>query len=57
MKALIERIGLLVRARYPVLQLVSHEEGRTDRALARVAEAEGLQLYRWSVTKGLRGPR
>lgn len=57
MKSLIERIGLLVRARYPVLQLVTHEEARTDRALARVADAEGLQVYRWSVTRGLRGPR
>jgi len=57
MKALIQRIGLLVRARYPVLQLVTHEEARTDRALVRVAESEGLEVYRWSVTKGLRGPR
>ncbi len=57
MKALLDRLALLVRARYPVVQLVTHEEARVDRALARIAEQEGLQIYRWSETRGLRGPR
>jgi hypothetical protein len=57
MKLLLERLGLLIRARYPVVQLVTHEEARADRAFEKVAGQEGMQVYRWSVTKGLRGPR
>ena len=56
MKDLTQRIGLLIRARYPLLQLVSHEEARVEKALQRVAADEKLALYRWSATRGLEGP-
>ena len=56
MKDVLDRIALLVKARYPVLQLVTHEETRVERALGKLATREGLGLYRWAITHGLRGP-
>ena len=51
-----DRILTLVRARYPMLQLVSHEEERVERALNRLAADESRPLYKWRVTTGLVGP-
>ena len=56
MNDILERVRLLVKARYPVLQLVTHEEQRVERALDRLAKSEELPLYKWAVTQGLRGP-
>ncbi len=56
MKELLQRIGLLVRARYPLVALLSHEEARVEKALGKVASEEKLALYRWSSTRGLEGP-
>jgi len=50
------RISLLARARYPLIQLVSHEEARIERTLEKLAEAEKLPYWRWTTTTGLRGP-
>ena len=36
MNDILERVRLLVKARYPVLQLVTHEEQRVERAVAAV---------------------
>jgi hypothetical protein len=51
-----DRILTLVRARYPMLQLVTHEEDRVGRALERLATDESLPVYRWRATDGLTGP-
>jgi ATP-dependent 26S proteasome regulatory subunit len=50
----------LLRARYPLIYLVSFEEQRLDAVLAEVAHNHGKSLFTWSVTRGLRrqvGPR
>ncbi|MEZ4366519.1 MAG: AAA family ATPase [Kofleriaceae bacterium] len=47
-------LDLLVRARYPLLYVVSWEEQRLDDALAELATRHGKQLLTWSITRGLR---
>jgi SpoVK/Ycf46/Vps4 family AAA+-type ATPase len=52
--AFVTEIDTLVRARYPLLYLVSFEEARLDAILADLAATHGKQLWTWSITKGLR---
>src|ERR1700682_738685 len=47
-------LDTLVRARYPLIYLVSWEEQRVDGILADLASAHGKALFSWSVTRGLR---
>lgn len=47
-------LDTLVRARYPLLYLVSWEEQRVDVILEQLARTHGKQLLSWSITKGLR---
>ena len=56
MKTLLSRVALLVRSRTPIIQLVTHEEERVERALEKVAQGEGLAFYRWRSTTGLIAP-
>ena len=56
MRDVLDRIRTLVRARYPVLQLVTHEEQRVERALVRLSTDEDRPLYTWRATSGLTGP-
>lgn len=51
-----DRILTLIRARYPMLQLVSHEEERVERALDSLAAEESRPVFKWRVTTGLVGP-
>jgi MoxR-like ATPase len=51
--SLLEEIEVLVRARYPLLYVVSSEEARVDAALAEVARRVDKPLYEWSCTTGL----
>jgi len=44
----------LIRARYPLLYIVSYEESRVLEGLAEIAEKERYDLLIWSVTAGLR---
>jgi ATP-dependent 26S proteasome regulatory subunit len=46
-------LNMLIRARYPLLYIVSWEERRIEQLLRRVAEALNKKLYGWSVTDGL----
>src|SRR5258708_5567770 len=52
-------LDTLIRARYPLIYLVSWEEQRLDAILTDVAQNHGKALLTWSVTRGLRrlGPR
>src|SRR4051794_21913785 len=50
----LQELDTLVRARYPLLYLVSWEEQRMDAILGSLAQNHGKQLYAWSITKGLR---
>jgi len=53
---ILERLSLLIRARYPLVHLLTHEEERVERALERLAAREGMALYRWRATTGLCSP-
>ncbi|HWM85412.1 MAG TPA: AAA family ATPase [Kofleriaceae bacterium] len=44
----------LVRARYPLIYLVSHEEARVEESLRRLCIEREMRLEVWSVTEGFR---
>ncbi|HZZ85598.1 MAG TPA: AAA family ATPase [Anaeromyxobacteraceae bacterium] len=50
----VRELDTLIRARYPLIYLVSWEEARVDGILHDLAAQHGKALYGWSVTKGLR---
>jgi len=50
----LEELDILIRARYPLLYLVSWEEHRVDTILAELARSHGKALFHWSITRGLR---
>ena len=50
----VQELDTLVRARYPLISLVSWEEQRLDAILDDLAKRHGKSLLSWSVTKGLR---
>jgi ATP-dependent 26S proteasome regulatory subunit len=56
MDELLEQVALLVRARFSLLYLLSHEEERVQRALRRLAKREDAPLWRWRCTDGISGP-
>src|SRR6266851_2246991 len=47
-------LDTLIRARYPLIYLVSWEEQRLDGILQDLATQHGKVLFSWSVTRGLR---
>ena len=53
LSAFVDELDVLIRARYPLIYLVTWEEQRVDGLLASLAEAHGKALYTWSVTQGL----
>jgi SpoVK/Ycf46/Vps4 family AAA+-type ATPase len=54
--ALLDELSLLVRARYPLVMLLTHEEARAERALDKLCEQRHLDQWRWSRTEGLVDP-
>lgn len=50
----VREIEVLARAKYPILYLVSWEEGRVEAAVAEVCKRLNRQFYSWSITQGLR---
>src|SRR2546422_903301 len=50
----VEELDTLIRARYPLIYLVSWEEQRLDAILQDLAAQHGKVLFGWSVTRGLR---
>src|SRR5512140_2279098 len=50
----VQELDVLVRARYPLVYLVTSEEQRLEAILAELAEAHGKALLGWSVAKGFR---
>lgn len=46
-------LEVLVRARYPILYVVSWEEERVMAELANVANALGKKIYDWSIVQGI----
>jgi len=43
----------LIRARYPIIYIVSWEEQRVEEVLASIARARGRKLFTWTVTQGI----
>ncbi|MFQ5482647.1 MAG: AAA family ATPase [Nitrospinaceae bacterium] len=56
MKTLKREIDLCIRARYPLLYLLTWEEDRGEALLADVARASGKEIVVWSCTQGFRPP-
>jgi len=50
-------ISLAVRARCPVVYLVTWEEARASSALRRIAESLGKSIYFWSCSQGFEGDK
>lgn len=48
-----DELELLIRARYPVIYIVSWEEARVEQHLQAIAARRGKQLYSWTVTAGI----
>ena len=47
-------IELLIKAKYPIVYVVSWEEQRVEQELNAVADRIGRKLYTWTLTQGLR---
>ena len=52
--AFLTEIDTLIRARYPLLYLVTFEEQRVEAMLSELARAHGKDLVEWTATRGLR---
>jgi hypothetical protein len=48
-----EELEVLIRARYPVIYVVSWEEERVERCLREIAQKRDKNLYVWTVTQGI----
>jgi AAA+ superfamily predicted ATPase len=46
-------LEVLIRARYPIIYVVSWEEERVERCLREIAENRGKKLFVWTVTQGI----
>jgi ATP-dependent 26S proteasome regulatory subunit len=51
-----QEIEVLIRAKYPILTIVSWEERRVEECVAAVCKGLGRTLHTWSVTQGMRPP-
>jgi len=49
-----EEVADLIRARYALICLVSHEEGRVEEALKKMCIEREMRLEVWSITEGMR---
>lgn len=48
-----QELEVLIRARYPLVYVVSWEEERVERCLAEIAERRGKKLFVWTITQGI----
>ena len=48
-----EELEVLIRARYPIIYVVSWEEERVERCLKIIADARNKKLLVWTVTQGI----
>jgi len=54
MAGFVTDIDELIRARYPILYLITWEENRAKQILLHIAQEQGKDIFEWSVTDGLR---
>jgi hypothetical protein len=52
-QSVMDELEILIRARYPIIHVVTWEERRVEQQLRRFAVDRTKQLYCWSVTTGL----
>ncbi|MCL6569906.1 MAG: hypothetical protein K6T35_13800, partial [Meiothermus silvanus] len=48
-----QELETLIRARYPLLYIVSWEEKRVEDALRAISARRGKRIFTWSVTQGM----
>lgn len=53
MNDVLEKISEYIRARYPLIYLLTHEEDRVERSLQGLCAKESMRLLRWRSTNGL----
>ncbi|HET6455218.1 MAG TPA: ATPase, partial [Armatimonadota bacterium] len=46
-------IETLIRARYPIIYVISWEEKRVEDALRAIAASRGKKIYTWTITQGM----
>lgn len=51
-----QEIEVLIRAKYPILYIVSWEERRVAETVAKVCQGLNRTLHTWSITQGMRPP-
>ena len=49
----IDELDVLIRARYPIVYVVTWEEERVEQQLARIAAARNKKLFVWTCTQGI----
>ena len=55
MQEFIEQVQILIRARYPILYCVSHEESRVIRLFRQISGGEHREFWVWRSSDGLNG--
>ncbi|MGO8671181.1 MAG: AAA family ATPase [Capsulimonadaceae bacterium] len=48
-----QELETLIRARYPIIYVVSWEERRVEEALRAITQARGKKMLQWTVTQGI----
>ena len=48
-----QELDVLIRARYPLVYVVTWEEERVERALSQIAAARNKNLFVWTITQGI----
>src|SRR5262249_61275859 len=48
-----DELEVLIRARYPIIYVVSWEEERVEQRLSAIAISRNKQLYVWTYTQGI----
>ncbi|MFH1153217.1 MAG: AAA family ATPase [Pseudomonadota bacterium] len=56
MEALLQEILLYIKSRYPIIYLVTSEENRAEKLIAKASEATRKQCFTWTVTQGFSPP-
>jgi hypothetical protein len=49
----VQELDVLIRARYPVIYIVTWEEARVEEALAQITKRREKKLFLWSVARGI----
>ncbi len=48
-----KELDVLIRARYPIIYVVSWEKERVERQLAEIARQRNKKFFTWTLTQGL----